>query len=151
MEGNECEKKEWRDFKAMRGAAWRIGASILSVTVWLSIGIFWLFFKADDYSIWENAGLLIMSVLVLAATNFAIWVGFGMQYIPGRMRGRSAARTTAKVAAAIAWVSVFAYYLYSYAGSFTVYQNLAVFLVMIAVGGGVSAVLNIGSRDATEA
>ena len=151
MEGNECDKKEWRDFKAMRGAAWRIGASILTVTTWLSIGILWLFFKADDYSFWENLGLLIMSVLVLAATNFAIWVGFGMRYIPSRMKGRSAARTTAKAVTAIAWVSVLAYYLYTYAGSFTIYQNLAIFLAMIAIGGGVSAVLNIGAKDPVEA
>lgn len=150
MEGNECVKKEWKDFKAMRGVAWRIGGSILSVTVWLSIGVLWLFFKADDYSFWENAGLLVMSLLILVATNFALWVGFGTQFIPGTRSRTSGTRTAAKALAGVVWVAVFALYLYSYAGSFTIYQNLAIILVMLAVAGGVSAALNVGSKCAQE-
>ena len=47
------------------GLSWRIGWSIIWAIGWLIFLIIWLFFIATEYSIYENIGIFIISILII--------------------------------------------------------------------------------------
>lgn len=128
-----------------RAMGWRIGASILSVTVWLAVGIIWLFFYAGGHDFWQNAALFLVSLVALAGVNAAMWVGAGMK-ARSRIRGEpTRARSVASAATGIAWLLGIAVYFYYYAGDFTLYQDLGVILLSFVLLAGANLVIHARS------
>jgi hypothetical protein len=128
-----------------RAIGWRIGASILSVTAWLAIGIVWLFFYAGDLSLWQNAALFIVSLVALAGVNAALWVSTGMK-ARSRLREEPVrGRSIASAAVGVSWLLGLALYLYYYAGSMTLYQNLGVVLLSFVLLAGANLVIHARS------
>jgi len=128
-----------------RAIGWRIGVSILSVTAWLALGIVWLFFYADGISFWQNVALFIVSLVALAGVNAAMWVSAGVK-AKSRMRGEpTSRRSMASAATGVAWLLGIALYLYYYAGSLTLYQNLGVILLSFVLLAGANLVIHARS------
>ncbi len=63
----------------MCGSTWRIGISAASGIGWLMFLVYWLFFLADGYSLYQNIGIFILSVLALALVNALAWLPFGLK------------------------------------------------------------------------
>jgi hypothetical protein len=130
-----------------RGMGWRISLSILTAVAWMAFIIAWLFFLAGDYSIWENLGLVILSLAILVGVNAAVWVPFGMRYAPpGEMRKMGAMRGLASAVIGVSVCIFLIYWLLTWADDYTVYQNLAVLLIALVIGGGVNAAIWTGHR-----
>ncbi|MCG7845370.1 MAG: hypothetical protein MIO90_08070 [Methanomassiliicoccales archaeon] len=117
---------------SIRGMGWRIVFSSLSVLLWLTFLIAWLFFKADDYGIFQNIGLFIGSVVVLGVVNMLVWLGFAMSVEDISDVSYTAYRR--KIAGGLiglAWVIGAALWLFLYADDYSIYQNLAVLLLSL--------------------
>jgi hypothetical protein len=142
MNDETVEWLDWREVMDIRGMGWRISASIVSGLLWLTSLIAWLFFAATDHSIWENLGLVLTSLLTLVAMNVAIWLPFGLRFAPKDERDRHG---TLKGAASgiicLFVVTTLIAWLFLYADDFSIYQNLAVLLMFVIVGGGLNAVI----------
>jgi hypothetical protein len=139
-------KERMHDDREFRGLGWRISASILSVTTWLAGGVAWLFFLAGNYSIWENIALFLVSLVVLVGLNASWWIGYGMRFMPHGNETGSRRRSALSALAGVTWVLAVAFYLYQYAGEFTLYQNLGLLFVSLLILGGVNAAIHIGNR-----
>jgi hypothetical protein len=147
MNGEAVEPQNWREVMDIRGMGWRISASMMSGILWLISLIAWLFFAATDHSIWENLGVVLTSLLALVAINAAIWLPFGLRF-GQKDEGerywtlRGAASGTIGLGVAISLIA----WLFLYADDFSIYQNLAVLLIVIVVAGGLNAVIWMGSH-----
>ncbi len=60
------------------GCGWRGAASVISGVAWLCFNIIWLFFYAGDYTVWENIGVFLLSIVALLGFNALAWVGYGL-------------------------------------------------------------------------
>ncbi len=128
-----------------RAVGWRIGASILSFTIWLAAGIIWLFFYAGTISFWQNVALFIVSLIALCGVNAAMWVGAGMKARSRISGNRTRGRSIASAATGVAWLLGLAVYFYYYAGGLTLYQNLGVILLSLVLLAGVNLVIHVRS------
>lgn len=145
MNEEAVEPQDWHECMKISGMGWRIYASISSGVIWLSFLIAWLFFAATAHSIWENLGLILMTLVALVVINTAIWLSFGLRFAPKEKTYRhrtvrgvlSGTICLGVVMALIAW-------LFLYADDFSIYQNLAVLLIMIVVGGGLNSAVWMG-------
>jgi hypothetical protein len=54
-------------------------AGIAIAFVWLLFVGLWLFFYASGFSIWENIGMFVISLAVVAILETAIWVPWGLK------------------------------------------------------------------------
>ncbi len=57
----------------------RIYISIAIPLLWLLFLALWLFFYATNYSIIQNIGLLLASIVIVAILEVIIWVPWGME------------------------------------------------------------------------
>ena len=128
-----------------RAVGWRIGASILSFTVWLAVGIIWLFFYADSISFWQNVALFIVSLIALLGVNAAMWVGAGMKARSHRLRKSTRGRAIASGATGVTWLLGLALYFYYYASSMSLYQNLGVILLSLVLLAGANIAIHVRS------
>jgi hypothetical protein len=55
----------------------RMAISMISGLGWLISLIIWLFFFAEDLSVYQNIAVFLISLLVLGAINVLIWVPWG--------------------------------------------------------------------------
>jgi hypothetical protein len=140
----ECDTA-FSERKVPAGLGWRISLSILSAVVWVAFIITWLFFLASDYTIWENLGILLLSLVVLIGTNVAVWVPFGLRYAPeGEWKKATSGKSVASVIIGIAVCAFLIIWLMTQADAYTIYQNLAVILASIVIGGGLHAAVSAG-------
>jgi hypothetical protein len=138
----ECESA-FNERKVPAGMGWRISMSILSVFVWTAFIITWLFFLASDYSIWENLGIFLLSLVVFIGANAAVWVPFGMRYAPeGEFRKAHVGKSVVSVIIGIAVCAFLVVWLLTQADGYTIYQNLAVILASLVIGGGLHAAVS---------
>lgn len=147
MNDEAVEPQDWQACMEIRGMGWRISASMVSGIVWIASMIAWLFFAATNHNIWENLGLLLISLMTLVALNVAIWLPFGLRFAPKEKMARcwtlrSAISCIIGLGVAISLIA----WLFLYADDYSIYQNLAVLLIAIVVGGGLNAATWIGHR-----
>jgi hypothetical protein len=109
--------------------------------------IAWLFFYAGDYSIWENIGMFILSFLVFIGVNVAVWVPWGLKHAPMEERHEmSSPRSWASALIGIVACAFLIFWLLLYAEDYSIYQNLAVLLIVVMVGGGLNAAVWAGKN-----
>lgn len=128
---------------------WRIALSIMMGVGWLAFMIVWLFFFADQFSIYRNLAILFLSLVVVGGVLGAAWVGFGLRM--GREASPGAAewswvegmrwRTVGSLLLWAAWAGLVIAWLYFYADGFTGYQNVAVVIVSFLLAAGATAVM----------
>ncbi len=113
----------------------RISLSVIIGLGWLVFLIAWLFFYAGDYSIYQNIGILFVSLLLAGALTSVVWVtmGLGSEF---NLRWR----VTISAVSGIGWLLFLIGWAFTYASDYDIYQNIAIFLVSVLVLGGINAV-----------
>ncbi len=56
----------------MRISRWKAALSGIAVIAWLSFLVIWLFFFANDFSLYQNFGAILASLLIVGGTTWAI-------------------------------------------------------------------------------
>ena len=134
---------EAKEFFRTQGFAWRVGLSILVVFGWLAFVIIWLFFYAGDYDVWQNIAILLVSIIVGIGILAAAWASWGIRYA-SKFEGKGAECAKPKGAqilnaiAGVGWLVFLVIWLYFYAGDYSGYQNLAIFITSLLVLGAVT-------------
>jgi hypothetical protein len=129
------------DPRKTKGFGWRVSTSIITAVGWLSFVILWLFFYADKYSIYQNIGAVIVSLIVFIGVNGAVWGTWAMRMAPKNAMGPWRLRAIASFVTGAAWVAFLLIWLLVYADSYSIYQNIAVLFVSVLVLGGINGVL----------
>ena len=62
------------------GMGWRVALSTGVGIAWVMFLVTWLFFFADKYSIYQNIGIFILSILAVAVILGPAWAYWGMKY-----------------------------------------------------------------------
>jgi hypothetical protein len=136
-DGMTAEK--WMKIKG-EGAVWRITLSMATAFGWLAFLILWLGFYAGEYNAYQNIAVIIGSVIGLVAINALVWVTFGLRMAKEEGGWYPHGSSVVTALAGIAWVVFLVVWLMLYAGDYSIYQNIAVFLVSVLALGGTSAI-----------
>ncbi|MFO8133608.1 MAG: hypothetical protein R6U10_06750 [Thermoplasmatota archaeon] len=132
---------EWPGRHVDAGMGWRVSLSILGGMGWLAFLLLWLFFYASGFSGYQNVAVVMLSLLVVAGLLGVPWAIWGWRHrSPGEanmvkakgFRWRvvfSAVSVPAVMLLLIGW-------LYVYAGGYSIYQNIAVFIIALLIMGG---------------
>lgn len=107
--------------------------SVASFLVWAAFLIFWLFFFAVDYGIFENIAVAAASFVLIGGANALIWIP------PTAGPEGSAWRTRVSVLSGVLWVAFVILWLPFFAEGFTLYHNAAILLTSFLVLAGVNA------------
>ena len=129
------------DPRKTKGFGWRVSTSIITAVGWLSFIVIWLFFYADKYTIYQNIGAVILSLIVFIGINGAVWGTWAMHMAPKGVMGPWRLRAIGSFISGAAWVAFLLIWLLVYADSYSIYQNIAVVFVSVLVVGGVNGVL----------
>ncbi len=125
------------------GFAWRVGLSIAVVFGWLAFLIIWLFFYASHWTVFQNIAIFLVSIIVGIGILAAAWASWGIRYarsigeMPPKMKKPMAANIVSAIAG-VGWVIFLIIWLFYYAGDYTGYQNLAIFIASLLVLGAVT-------------
>ena len=129
------------DPRKTKGFGWRVSTSIITAVGWLSFIIIWLFFYADKYSIYQNIGAAIISVIVFVGINGAVWGTWAMRMAPKESTGPWKLKAAVSFVIGAAWVAFLLIWLLAYADGYSIYQNIAVLIVSLLVLGGINGVM----------
>ena len=72
-------KSSWEVFK-ITGFKWRVIVSILFPFLAIIFLIFWFWYYAEPYSVWQNIAVLLVTLLALGGILGAIWARWGIQH-----------------------------------------------------------------------
>jgi len=131
------------------GMKYRAYASAIICIGWLAFFLLWLFFAADELSIYRNIAIIFLSLVVAAALLGALWVTYGMsigmRYAPQMAEAREfrtiRGRIIATTALWSAWAALIIIWLYFFADGLSGYQNVAVFIISLIVATVASSLL----------
>ena len=133
------------DIVGRKSPGWRIPLSIIMGVGWLIFLIMWLFFFAGDYHIYQNIGILLLSILIVALILGIAWIFWAL----GNMTeleelvmatGGFKTRMILSIAVPIGSLMFLALWLFFMAMDFNIYQNIAVVIVTVLVIGGILGV-----------
>ncbi len=137
------ESRVEKDMFRTPGFAWRVGLSIAVVFGWLAFLIIWLFFYASDWSVFQNIAIFLVSIIVGIGILAATWATWGIRYarsigeMPPHMKKPMGANIVSAVAG-VGWVIFIIIWLFYYAGDYSGYQNLAIFIASLLVLGAIT-------------
>ena len=72
----EKEKDMWRT----KGFKWRVWVSAFLVFILAIFLIYWFWFHAETYSLYQNAAIFIVSILIIGGVLGASWAPWGMKH-----------------------------------------------------------------------
>lgn len=72
----EHEKEMWRT----KGFRWRIWLSALLAFVVIMFLIYWFWYLAEPYTVYQNLAIIIVSFLIVGGIMGASWAPWGMKY-----------------------------------------------------------------------
>jgi hypothetical protein len=136
--GNVFEKEKMKH----EGYRWRKAFSSVLGTGLLIFVIFWFFFYAGDYSIYQNLAILLVAALVVGGVMGIVWATWTTKY-------RSEIETELMMTAGFGWrvglsigmgaglLLFLVLWFFFIAGDFSIYQNIAIFIVSFLIVGGV--------------
>jgi len=124
------------------GFGWRVSLSILVGVGWLIFLVLWLFFYAELFSWEKNIAIFLLSILLVGAILGIPWTIWGVRF---RTRQENEmwhtkgfrTRVYASVVVALVLVIFLICWFWFFAEPFSVYQNLAIFIVSILAVGGI--------------
>ena len=125
-----------------KGLGWRVSLSIISGVGWLCFIILWLAFFAGDHSAYRNLAVLLASIMLIGGILGIPWSIYGFRHQTDRERWQwTTPGFKLRVAFSIFFFAfmffVLIYWLWFYAGEYNIYQNIAVFIVLLLIFGGV--------------
>ena len=118
------------------------GFSAIGFIGWLIFIIIWLAFYASDYSWEKNFAILLLSILVTFLLLAGMWGIWSIRKIRRsewkmfRIKGFKWRIATSIVIPLIAFIFLIIWF-WSYAEPYTVWQNIAVFIVVLLAMGGI--------------
>ena len=131
-----------KDMFRTPGFAWRVGLSIAVVFGWLAFLIIWLFFYADEFGVFQNIAMFLVSVLVGVGILAAAWATWGIRYAKSMGEEphmeKPKGGTIVNIVAGIGWLIFLVVWLFYYADDYSAYQNLAIFIASLMVLGAVT-------------
>ncbi|KYK21725.1 hypothetical protein AYK25_03175 [Thermoplasmatales archaeon SM1-50] len=125
----------------MKGLAWSMSFSILVVVGWLVFLVLWLFFYAKNYAWERNIAVFLLSVLLLAAALGIPWTywAFKKQNTAEKemwkLRGFRW-RVWVSIIVIVSVIIFLIYWFWMIAEPYSIYQNLAIFIVAFFIVGG---------------
>lgn len=125
---------------------WKPTISILGGVGWLIFIILWLAFYASDYSWEKNFAIFLLSVLIIFLLLGGIWLYWSLKMIPKpgweifKIKGFKWRILTSLIIPFLALLFLITWFWY-YAEPYTVWQNIAVLLVVILAIGGILGVI----------
>jgi hypothetical protein len=78
--GRRHMRPEDREQWMLPGFRWRVAVSIVIIFAILIGLIYWFFFQAGDWSIYQNIAIVIVAILLLGGIMGAMWAPWGMKY-----------------------------------------------------------------------
>ena len=72
--------KKDEDMMRTPGFPLRIAISIVTFSGWIVFVIWWLFFLADTFTLYQNIAIFVASILVAVGVLAAAWVSWGIKY-----------------------------------------------------------------------
>jgi len=136
------EEKPCCEDKIKPDLGWRPSFSIVVGVGWLVFTIIWLAFYASEYSWEKNLAIIMLSILVTFLLLGGVWAIWGIKMIPKegwemfRVSGFKTRIATSIILPLAAIIFLIAWFWY-YAETYNVYQNIAVFLVVLLIMGGI--------------
>jgi hypothetical protein len=142
-----CMNEESHEMKnESKGLAWRVSLSILVGVGWLVFLVLWLFFYAKNYAWEQNIAIFLMSILLLTGLLGVPWAYWALQ------KQTSVEKEMWKIKGFRwrVWVSIIVplcviifliYWFWVVAEPYDIYQNLAIFIVALLIGGGLLAAI----------
>jgi MFS family permease len=128
----------------MEGMGWRISLSIIVSIGWVVFLIIWLFFYAGQsgYNAYQNFAIVLASLLVLFALLGIPWTIWSRRFMKPEdreqwMRPGFRWRAWTSGIIAVATLIGLIIWFFVYANSYTIYQNIAIFIVALLIMGGV--------------
>lgn len=109
----------------------RTSMSFVIIFIWLIFLIIWLFFYASEFTFYQNAAVILVSLILVGIFTGTVW-------IPGRGTN---IRSLISGITGFGWLVFLIVWLFTLASDYTIYQNIAVFLVSVLILGGLNAVI----------
>lgn len=140
------DKTFFDDYSKTEGLGWRVSLSIVTGVGWLVFVVIWLFFYADDYNGYQNLGMLLLSIFIVALVLGIPWTLYGWRYRTEKeekmmqVKGFKM-RVLSSVIAVNALLIFLIIWLFNFASDYTFFQNVAVFIAAMLVFGGVMGAL----------
>jgi amino acid transporter len=72
-------KKDWKMFN-IKGFKWRIATSIVLPFCAIIFLIYWFWYYAEPYTVWQNIAILLVTILVLGGIIGSIWARWGIKH-----------------------------------------------------------------------
>ncbi len=129
-----------------KSPGWRIPLSVATGVGWLMFLVIWFFFYAGDYHIYQNIGMVLLSIMIVALILAGSWLAWGfsgmtefeeMMMSFGGMKKRIILSTIIPILGFI----FLALWLFFMAVDFDIYQNIAIVILTILVIGGIYGVM----------
>ena len=123
-----------------KGLRWRIPISIVSGVGWLIFLVLWLFFYWGEYSWERNLAVIMLSLLVVGIILVVPWMSYGMHQRwrkdkVWKVKGFKTRVITSTVVAFLIFIGLIVWFWF-YATPYAWYQNLAILIVALLIGGG---------------
>jgi len=77
--GDDDDRGGFPSSWTVRGALWRIAASIVAPVVWLSLTLLYLGFWAHGLNLFQEIVIGVVSLLTLVGALILLWVSFGIR------------------------------------------------------------------------
>jgi len=139
---NKEEKPCCEDAEGKPDMGWRPSFSIIVGVGWLVFTILWLAFYASDYAWEKNLAIILLSILIMFLLLGGVWALWGIRMMPKngwemfKIHGFRSRIITSIILPLAAIISLIIWFWY-YAEPYTVYQNIAVFIVVLLLMGGI--------------
>lgn len=127
--------------KSDYGFAWRIRVSAALAFGWVVFLVLWLFFFATDFHAYQNIAIIVASLLAVLAFIGMTWM-YKMKMPAGCTKAMKevkglGSRMLLSMVVLVASIVFFLVWFYFYAVDFSVYQNIAIFIVQVLVTLGI--------------
>ena len=126
----------------MKGLRWRVSLSILIGVGWLVFLLLWLFFYASAYSWEKNLAIFLLSLLIIVGILGISWAFWGLRHSTKEQKeewNMKGFRWRVWISCGIVLI-IFLFLIYWFwylATPYTIYQNIAMFIVSLLIMGGI--------------
>jgi hypothetical protein len=129
-----------------KGMEWRVSLSILGGVGWLVFLLLWLFFYASEYNGYQNIAIILISILIICAVLGVPWAMWGLKNRKKMEKEMIQSkgfkwRMWLSGIVALGLLIVLIVWFYVYAIDYSIYQNIAIFIVLLLIMGGIEGAM----------